>query len=430
MNDFPVTRRELLRRSLPGSLCLLGLPSFLGQNPAWSALSEKTSTKKLPPVRAITRGPKYHWFGYYDKLQFDSENRRVLGMEVDFEHRSPRPDDVIKIGMVDLEDGDKWIDLGQSRAWGWQQGCMLQWIPGSKTKVLWNDRQGDSFVCRILDVKTKKMQTVPHPIYTLSPDGKTAISADFRRINDLRPGYGYVGLSDPCYDQLTPKDSGIYKIDLETGRQDLIISIADMAKLEPRRENMEGAKHYFNHLLFNPDGSRFIFLHRWRPPKQTFYTRMFTAAADGSDLCLLDPSGHTSHFIWRDTDHILAWTRPEGKKHGYWLFKDQTKEISQVGAEGMPTNGHCTYLPGNKWILNDTYPDADRNQHPYLYHLKTGRTAPLGSFHSPKIYTSEWRCDTHPRFSRDGRLVCIDSPHKNGGRQMYLIDTSEIVGQG
>jgi len=27
------------------------------------------SIEKLPPVRAITRGPKFHWFGYYDKLQ-------------------------------------------------------------------------------------------------------------------------------------------------------------------------------------------------------------------------------------------------------------------------------------------------------------------------------------------------------------------------
>lgn len=52
----------------------------------------------LPPIRAITRGPKYHWFGYYDKLQFDPSSRYVLGMEVDFEHRSPRPDDVIRLG--------------------------------------------------------------------------------------------------------------------------------------------------------------------------------------------------------------------------------------------------------------------------------------------------------------------------------------------
>jgi hypothetical protein len=73
---------------------------------------------QLPPVRAITHGPKYHWFGYYDKFQFDPTDRYVLAMEVDFEHRSPRPEDTIKIGMVDLEDGDRWIELGESRACG------------------------------------------------------------------------------------------------------------------------------------------------------------------------------------------------------------------------------------------------------------------------------------------------------------------------
>ena len=92
----------------------------------------------------------------------------------------------------------------------------------------------------------------------------------------------------------------------------------------------------------------------------------------------------------------------------------------------MTGNGHCTYLPGNKWILNDAYPDKQRNQNPYLYHVASGRRVPLGSFHSPKEYTGEWRCDLHPRFSPDGRRVTIDSPHA-GGRQMYLIDISAIV---
>jgi Tol biopolymer transport system component len=46
---------------------------------------------------------------------------------------------------------------------------------------------------------------------------------------------------------------------------------------------------------------------------------------------------------------------------------------------------------------------------------------------SPPVYTGPWRCDTHPRFSPDGRLVVIDSPH-TGGRQLHLIDVSGIVG--
>ncbi|MBI4878010.1 MAG: hypothetical protein HY822_25550, partial [Acidobacteria bacterium] len=95
-------RNEITRRAL-----LAGLSPLLAQD-------------KLPPVRVITRGPKYHWFGYYDKLQFDPTSRYVLGMETDFEHRSPRPGDVIRMGMVDLKDNDRWIELGTSRAWNWQ----------------------------------------------------------------------------------------------------------------------------------------------------------------------------------------------------------------------------------------------------------------------------------------------------------------------
>jgi len=71
-------------------------------------------------ARPITSGPKHHWFGYYDKLEFDPTGRFVLGMEVDFEHRSPTPADVIRIGMVDLQAGDRWIELGESRAWCWR----------------------------------------------------------------------------------------------------------------------------------------------------------------------------------------------------------------------------------------------------------------------------------------------------------------------
>ena len=64
----------------------------------------------------------------------------------------------------------------------------------------------------------------------------------------------------------------------------------------------------------------------------------------------------------------------------------------------MTVNGHCTYLPGNKYILNDTYPDKDRRQNPYLYEISTNRRIPLGAFYSPKEYVGEWRCDDESTF--------------------------------
>ena len=390
-------------------------------------LYAEANPSEFPPCRAITGGPKHHWFGYYDKWQFDPSDRFVLGMEVDFEHRSPTPDDVIGIGMVDLENDDEWIELGESSAWGWQQGCMLQWI--GENEILWNERESDRYVCRILNVETGERRTVPQPVYSVSPDGKTAVTADFRRINDVRPGYGYVGLPDPRGDELSPDDTGIFRVDLQSGASDLIVSLEQIAGLGEIPHPDPKAKHYFNHLLFNPDGSRFIFLHRWRYPEGNRLTRMFTAAPDGSDLRVVDDNGLTSHFIWRDPNHILAFSEQPSAGKRFYLFEDGGDEsIEVVGGDELERDGHCSYLPGGEWILNDTYPDKERNQMPHLFHVASGKVVPLGLFHSPKEYTGEWRCDTHPRFSRNGKLVTIDSPVEGQGRQMHLIDISEIVG--
>jgi hypothetical protein len=430
MNNIELNRRQFLQYSAGSTLALAGLA---GQS--FGATTESKSPA-LPPVRAITRGPKFHWFSYYDKLQLDTTGRYALGMEVDFEHRSPKADDVIKIGMVDLKKDDQWTELGQSNAWCWQQGCMLQWRPGSKDQIIWNDRQEDRFVCHILNVRSGNHQdalglkrTLPYPIYTLSPDGRTAVAPDFRRIQDMRPGYGYAGLPDPHKDDLAPKDSGIFRLDLETGKQSLIISLADIARFAKIPGDPKDPKHYFNHLLFNTDGSRFIFLHRWRAEgMRSFGTRMLTAKSDGTDIHIVDPYGKTSHFIWRDPKHILAWAWHPSHGDAFYLYEDGTEKVEIVGKGIMTRNGHCTYLPGNKWILNDTYPDIERKQNVYLYNVATGKMVPLGHFYLPPEYKGEWRCDTHPRFSPDGRSIIIDSPHAGNGRQMYLIDISDIAG--
>ena len=420
-NRLTLTRRECIA-ALSGAA--VGALSISRYSPA----KAHGDNSVLPAVRAITKGPRHHWFGYYDKLQFDPSQRYVLGMKVDFEGRSPTADDYIRVGMVDLQDQDRWIDLGVSHAWCWQQGCMLQWLPESDNEVIWNDREGDQFVSRVVNVTNGQQRTLPKPIYSLSPDGKTAIGLDFHRLDVLRPGYGYKNTRPYSRDSNAPKDTGLYSLNLESGESQLIFSYADALAI-PYKEDISSAIHWFNHVLFSPNGQRFIFLNRWKKDwtKGGWKTRMLTIQVDGSDPYVVDPSGNTSHFIWRDAEHILAWTQPIGKPPGFYLFTDKTQQTELIGKEAMTENGHCTYLPGNRWILCDTYPDADRLQHPYLFEVATGRRVELGHFHSPAEYTGEWRCDTHPRFSRDGKLVVIDSPHADGGRQMYLIDVSEIV---
>lgn len=389
------------------------------------------------PYRVITGGPEHHWFGYYDKLQFDPGGRYVLSMQVDFEGRSPRADDTIRVGMVDLQEGDKWTGLGTSVAWSWQQGCMLQFIPGSPSEVIWNDRQDGKFVSHIKDVFTGEQRTLPFPVYALSPDGVHAVSVDFERINDLRPGYGYAGNPDPNRDESAPKDAGIYKCNLKTGEKKLIISIDRMRALaEPSDEHPSWSDLYkemnwFNHLLFNTDGSRFVFLHRWKSRSKSavggFATLMYSSDMEGRDIRLVDGSGYTSHFIWRDNEHLTMWTRYKDQS-GFFLFKDDdSQQAFQIGEGVMVRNGHNTYLPGNRWILNDTYPDGERMQEVYLFQVPAGKKVSLGKFFLPPKYKGEWRCDTHPRYSPDGTRVVIDCPVGEQGRQLVLMDISSIV---
>ena len=379
------------------------------------------------PMRPVTAGPKFHWFGYYDKWQFDPSDRYALGMEVDFEGRSPRPEDEIALGLIDLQDGDRWSEIGRTQAWCWQQGCMLQWRPGSAREVVWNAREGDAFVCRVLDVDSGRSRTLPHAVYSLSPDGKTAVCADFRRIQDMRPGYGYAGLPDPNAGVLAPDDVGIWAQDMDTGASELIVSVAQIAALPYPHGDLSAAKHYFNHLLFSPDGTRFIFLHRWRFGDGPFHTRMLTAALDGTDVRVVDDYGKTSHFIWRDPAHILAWSWHPSAENAFYLYGDGDGQVEPVGQGAMRVNGHCTYLPGGRWVLNDTYPLGEaRTQELYLYDVASDRRAELGALTAPAEYTDEWRCDLHPRANRAGTQVMVDSAHA-GGRQMYLLDVSEIL---
>ncbi|GAA4400027.1 hypothetical protein GCM10023187_12700 [Nibrella viscosa] len=389
------------------------------------------------PVRPLTNGPAFHWFGYYDKLQFDPTNRYVLGMQVGFEGRSPTAEDVIKIGMIDLKKDGSWIELGESRAWGWQQGCMLQWVPGSSSEIIWNDRVGNQYVSQVLNVFTRKKRTLPKAIYALSPDGKWAIGTEFNRIQDLRPGYGYAGIPDPYYEIKAPSEIGLYRMDLQTGAIKLLMSLAEAAAIPQKEASVADNFHWFNHLLVNTDSTRLTFLHRWRAKREdrqvmartNFVTRMFTMNPDGSERFIIDPSGYTSHFVWRDPSHICAYTRPEGKPSSFYLLEDKTGRIEPIATDKMPVNGHQTYVPGrnNDWLLNDNYAGPkDRNQTPYLYHLPTDRRIDLGHFPAGESYVAEWRCDLHPRTSNDGNFVCIDSTHGGNGRQLYLLDLRPV----
>ena len=81
-------------------------------------------------------------------------------------------------------------------------------------------------------------------------------------------------------------------------------------------------RSHFSVPICNPGDTRFLFLHRWRFPGQGFQTRSVTCAMDGSDIRVVDDSGHTSHLIWKNDGTHPGLSRPLGQPVGSWLFPD------------------------------------------------------------------------------------------------------------
>lgn len=228
-----------------------------------------------------------------------------------------------------------------------------------------------------------------------------------------------------------PAGSGVTHVNLETGAEKLIVSHETLAKTGTVMENHPDSKHHAYHLLVGPDGKRFIMLHRWTQPKGGHLTRLITANMDGSDLRIVIPNGYASHFIWRDATHILSQAKNwlGNTDWGDFLFEDKDSGIvEEIGHGILDKGGHLTYLKNNTWILNDTYAQGVRRiQTPHLYEIASKKRIDLGYFPQPPEYKGEWRCDCHPRSSRDERWVCIDAPEGDKGRQLHLIDIHGLM---
>ena len=437
MRNYIKTKIALL--TLPLVLCACASKQVQFDNPESKKVVVENGSEIYVPYKQLTKAPGAHWFAYYDKFETDPTGRYVLAMRADFENRSPKDFESIEIGVIDTFSDNKWTTLGKSSAWGWQQGCQLQFIPQSDSEVLWNDLENGTFVTRIKNIKTGKMRTIDTAVYALSPDGKWAVTLDYARLNDTRPGYGYKGVADPYKDVKAPKETGIWKVDLQTGERKLIMSLADVVALkETKHINFCNSKHWLNHLLVSPNGKRFIFFHRWQCTpdckNKCYYakhwgTHMLTANVDGSDIRVVIPYKMASHFIWDwESKNILAWTNIANRGNAFYLISDEPKPTyTKVGPDKMNVNGHCTYLKNPDWILNDTYPDRNGMQTVFLYNVKTGKRIDIAKLFSPRnIKGKEWRCDTHPRATPDGSKVIVDSAH-SGSRQIYMFDISSLI---
>ncbi|BDD07997.1 hypothetical protein FUAX_04290 [Fulvitalea axinellae] len=366
------------------------------------------------------------FFGYYNISPWNLQGDIIFGESVaSVEPRGSLCYD-LNIKLYNSKSG-RIETVAKTRAWNWQQGAMLQWLGGANNKIIFNDYEsGKGYRSRIINLQTNEEETIDFPIYSVSSDGRFALTLSFERLAVMRPDYGYFNHDIESFNFLSLSD-GISRIDLSTNRCHQIISLKELTNFMPC-ESMTGATHKVNHVDISPNGKRAMFLHRWIGPKGRF-TRLMTCNVDGSGLYLLCDTGMVSHCCWEGNERIIGFCKSITGLDHYVRFEDKKGELEIVAQELLTSDGHPSVSPDGKWMLTDTYPGLDRMSGLYLLCLKgnkKGRLIRLGEFYQPLKFVGENRVDLHPKWSKDGRFVGIDSAH-TGKRGFHVYHLEEEV---
>lgn len=385
-----------------------------------SVVTSKEKFKSEGDVVRVSPDDGYEYFyGYYDKSPWDATDRYIICLKVKQAYKSVAPKELGIIGVIDTQDNNKFKEIGITHSWNVQQGCMAQWMgPDFETKILYNDFRDGHYCAVIYNFKKQKEESVlPMAAYDVARDGSFILSLDFSRLHRMRPGYGYSNLPDMTKGELCPNKGCIWKVDIGTGEVTELFKYIDFASFEPD-ESMLGAEHKVNHLMISPNCKRFMVLHRWFQ-KGRKHTRLVTVNVDKTEMYNLSDDVFVSHCYWKNDDEILSFLRKKDIGEHYYLMKDKTQEYQMYWSE-LNTDGHCSYSPDGKYIITDTYPNRKRIASVYLCTEEDNRSRRIARVTAPFRYDNDCRCDLHPRWSRKGDKVCIDSVHE-GRRGLYVI---------
>lgn len=372
-----------------------------------------------------------YFFGYYDKSPWDIKNQYMLCLRTKNTYKNVAPREKADIVIIDTKEplnSNKRIRIvASTSSWNVQQGCMLQWLgPDFQSKIIYNDFQDDKYCSIILDLKTNKKTIIDMPIYSVSSDGTFALTLDFSRLHTLRPGYGYANKNDETKGIAIPNGSCIWKVDLIKNKIVSIIEYDKIINFEPRKE-MNGAIHKVNHIMINPSGTRFMFLHRWFKGSKK-YSRLLTCDINGENLYNLSDDDMVSHCYWKNDEEIFAFLNKKNLGNGYYLMKDKTNKFTKC-CSTLTGDGHPSFSPNLKYLITDSYPDRKRIQNLYLIdakNLKKAEPIVVARVFSPFKYDNDTRCDLHPRWNRSSNEVCIDSVFE-GKRGLYVVNVEELV---
>ena len=403
--------------------------------------------------RRVTKMGHEHLLASYFAIDSWSPNRRYLSvLETDINGRLPEPGERCTLGLVDLEDDNRFIPVTTTACWNFQEAAMAHWM--NDDELLFNDMRDGKFRAVVINWRTKKERILPMPVSAVSEDRTWAVSINYARLSLTRPDYGYAGLGqDPRESETWPDDDGLWTMDLKTGECKLVLSIAQGRSQMPALRKLDEASMpkepsvtrrglaYYCHTAISKDGAKVFFLARsvdWFDAishKASYWqTTAFTVDRDGGNLrrCFKDGWGG-SHFNWApDGSHkmlVTAFWNGDRRENGSSAMccpveftVGEEEKVRRIGAGLLDWDWHCVYSPDGLFMSGDTYWNKNFERPWVLVRLSDGMTMPMGAFYVPPAYRGTyWRCDLHARYRTDGRQIAFNSVHE-GSRQVYVRD--------
>ena len=412
------------------------------------------------------------WFVYYNYYTFTRNHRKLLCNRIAEDGVPPRADLKVEVGYYEIPFGE-WHHVGFSDSWNWQQGCMAQWL--NDDEIIYNTSENNHHIAIIYDTRTGNDRKIDWAVYGIMPGGKKSIALDMERAHWCR-AYHYQSVKDKSKDGSIFEGDGIFEIDLVSNTRRRIISIQDILSLDPK-PYFTKAKHWLEHIMINQDGTKFCVLHRFSSVTNvySYKTRLIVIDASTLEMQSIDGWENTqwSHFGWNGNDFaIYAYptrekvnekdfepndkiksgpfqlrykpkfsmtlfvkmiarnvlpTRALLKMKGgittyqYYTQKQNKKYCLQRVFDVDPflTDGHPSFTPDGRYMITDTYPDKYHCQRLYVYDLQTSKYLLLGAFNA-YYDKNPASCDLHPKLSRDGMTVVVDSAHDQKHHMLVL----------
>lgn len=418
-----------------------------------------------------TPGDFSEWFGYYNYDTLSIDNAKMLCNRSDIDGIAVKKGMTIELGYYDIQK-EEWNHVGNSDSWNWQQGSMMQWLPGDGNdgKIIYNCSKKDRLISVIYNSNTGTSSELSWPIYGITPDGKRSISLNLERSYWCR-AYHYESVANKEYDTPIPTDDGIFEINLETNTRRRIVSIEDVLKMDPD-PNFYSLKHWFEHIMINPQGTKFVFLHRFSPIDNVYAydTRMIIADIDGSNLHVVKGwrDFNWSHFGWQNENSFAMYsveitgaqksltnaiksssynTRaalPKVKKcilnfakthlpdflrrklkgnrscYQHYIYKDNSYVIdTKFSSKLLSIDGHPSFTKDGRFMITDTYPAPDGYRRLIVFDTCTKKSLILAELFAG-LNNTPARCDLHPKLSRDNNYVVVDTAYTGKHRMIML----------